>query len=65
MKTVRNPTLRKLRNRKLVAIRYRTPEEVRHGWIVSEKAGAMIVRLIGEDRNRKLTCKEARFVTRL
>lgn len=66
---IRQPTLRKLRNRGLVAIRYWTPPphaEVKHGWIVQERPrGGLVVQLVGEDRVRRLPPAEARYVTRL
>jgi len=66
MKTPKNPTLRKLRNRGLIPIRYHDGEQNRHGWIVEERQrGAMTVRLIGDERNRRLTSNEARYVVTL
>jgi hypothetical protein len=62
-------TLRKLRKRGLVAIRYHSPpphSEFRHGWIVEEGArGTLRVQLVGEDRVRRLSADEARFVRRI
>lgn len=63
---MKHPTLRKLRNRNLIAVRYHTPpphSQVQHGWIIEQGSrGSMIVRLVGEDRNRRLSCDEARYV---
>ena len=61
------PTLRKLRNRGLTPVRYRAPEGVRHGWILEERPrGGMTIRLVGEDRNTRLTADEARkYVTKI
>jgi hypothetical protein len=66
---IKHPTLRKLRNRGLVAIRYRTPPpraEARHGWIIEERPrGGLVIQLAGEERVRRLSAAEAQFVTRL
>lgn len=60
---MKNPTLRKLRKRGLTPIRYRSPLQVRHGYIVRElPRGSLVVRLIGDDRNRRLSSDEARYV---
>lgn len=69
MKTIKNPTLRKLRNRGLTPIRYHTPpprSEVKAGWIVRERPrGGLVIRLVGEDRQRTLPPAEVRYITRL
>lgn len=66
MAGLKHPTLRKLRNRGLVAIRYWTPEPhsaVHHGWLLEEKPrGGLVIQLVGEDRVRRLKPEEARFV---
>lgn len=66
---MKRPTMRKLKNRGLVAIRYRTPpprQEVRHGWILEVRPrGGLVVQLVGEERKRRLTAAEAQYVTRL
>lgn len=60
---MKNPTLRKLRNRNLEAIRYHDGSAYRHGWIVEHRTrGALTVRLIGDERNRRLSRNEARYV---
>ena len=61
--TIKNPTMRKLRNRGLQPIRYHNGQQWKHGFIVEEgQRGTMTVRLIGEDRNRKLSVAETRYV---
>lgn len=66
---IKNPTLRKLRNRGLVAIRYHKPpphSEVKHGWIIQERPrGGLVIQLVGEDRIRRIPPAEVRYVTRL
>lgn len=65
---LRNPTMRKLRNRGLTPIRYRTPgrhECVRHGWIEREDERELVIRLVGDDRNRILRGRERAMVVRL
>lgn len=63
---MKHPTLRKLRNRGLTPIRYYTPlphAQFKHGWIVKRGArGALTIRLVGEDRNRKLSVEESATV---
>lgn len=60
---VKNPTMRKLRNRGLTPIRYHDGEQWRHGWIVkSGQRGTMTVRLIGNERNTRLSHNETRYV---
>ena len=60
---IKNPTLRKLRNKGLVPIRYHDGSGNRHGWIVKEgQRGTMTVRLVGDERNRKLSGAETRYV---
>ena len=63
---LRRPTLRKLRTRGLVPIRYHDGSGYRHGWIVREGArGTMIVHLVGDERNRCLNRNEVRYVNTL
>lgn len=66
---IRHPTLRKLRNRGLVAIRYHLPpprSEVKAGWIVKERPrGGLVIQLVGEDRIRRIPPAELRYITRL
>ena len=66
---MRNPTLRKLRNRNLIPIRYRMPDpynEARHGWIIEElPRGGLIIQLVGEDRKRRLSLDETKYVKRI
>ena len=60
---IKEPTLRKLRNRGLTPIRYHDGEQNRHGWIIQEgQRGTMTVRLIGNDRNTRLSRNETRYV---
>lgn len=66
---MKNPTTRKIRNRGLTPIRYWTGgyhSQVRYGWMVSEgKRGTMVVRLVGDSRNKRLTQEETRHVTKM
>ena len=64
--TIKNPTMRKLLNRGLQPIRYHNGQQWMNGYIVSrDSRGTMTVRLIGENRNRKLSAAEARYVKEL
>lgn len=65
---MKNPTLRKLKNRGLTPIRYQFPNSSGGGfycgWIVEERTrGALTIRLVCEDRNRRLSAEDARYVT--
>ena len=64
---MKNPTLRKLRNRNLAAIRYHSKDEVRHGWIVQERPrGGLIIQLVGDERPTRISADEAaKYITRL
>lgn len=62
---IKDPTIRKVRNRNMRPIRYRTEDDVRHGWIVEETDKYVRVRFPGEDRSRKLPLSEWRFITEL
>ena len=65
-KKIKEPTIRKVRNRGYTPIRYHDGEQYRHGWIVEErKRGALTVRLVGDERNRRLSASDARYVTAL
>ena len=60
---MKNPTMRKLKNRNLTPIRYNNGQQYKHGWIVKHRTrGALTVRLVGEERNRNLPASEARYV---
>jgi hypothetical protein len=63
---MKHPTLRKLRARGLVAVRYHAPpphSEFRHGWLLGElPGGGLRLKLVGEDRPRRLNAGEARYV---
>lgn len=69
---MKNPTLRKIRNRGLTPIRYRarlgsgvtTRDEVRHGWLTGEETRTKVqIHLIGEDGNRWIRKEEMHYVT--
>lgn len=61
---MKEPTSRKCRNRGLTPIRYRGQDQVHHGWIVERRTrGALTIHIVGEDRNRRLSADEARYVT--
>ena len=66
---MKDPTLRKVRARGLVAIRYHAGgyhSQHRHGWIVKDTGGGtMTIRLIGDEHNTRLSAADARFVTLL
>jgi hypothetical protein len=63
---IKNATTRKVRNRGLTPIRYHDGSGYRHGWIVQEGArGTLTIRLIGDERNRRLSRDEVRYVTQL
>lgn len=63
---IKKPTLRKLRNRGLEPIRYHDATQYRHGWIVKRhRNGSMTVRLVGDDRNRKVKPEEVKYITRI
>jgi len=64
MSALKNPTLRKLRNRNLTAIRYRTADQVQHGWILKRGPKLLHVFLIGIGK-RRLDRTEQRFVLEL
>lgn len=60
---MKNPTLRKCRNRGLTAIRYKDGDCNRHGWIVEQlPKGKLRVQLIGDEHVRRLSADEARWV---
>lgn len=73
MTRIRKPTLRKVRNRGLVPIRYHMYDkrgkeitsEFRHGWIESDDGEVMRIRLIGEDRVRRITGRDRAYVRAL
>jgi hypothetical protein len=58
------PTLRKLRNRNLTAIRYHGEDQVHHGWIVKRGRKLLHVHLVGIGI-RKLDEDEQAHVTEL
>jgi len=62
---IREPTTRKIRNRGWTPIRYRTEDEVRHGWQIERDERAIRIQLVGEDRARRLPLSEARFIEAL
>jgi hypothetical protein len=70
MAGLKGPTTRKVLRRGWIPCRYRLAgdhECVKHGWIVSEdpERKAVVIQLVGEDRRRKITGDERRFLTRL
>ncbi len=65
---MRNPTLRKCRNRGLTPIRYQLPEAggYRHGWLTGEETRTKVqVHLVGDEGNRWLSKGELQFITNL
>jgi hypothetical protein len=63
---MKHPTLRKLRNRGLTPIRYHNGQQYVHGWIIEHGArGTMRVQIVGEERARRLSREEARYVKQL
>lgn len=59
---MKNPTTRKIRNRGWTPIRYRTEDEVRHGWEVCRDSKRITVHLVGDDRPRRLLLTEDRYI---
>jgi len=55
-------TKRALAKRGLALIRYRSEDEVRHGWIVAEEGSVTRIQLIGEERVRRVKGDERRFI---
>lgn len=66
---MKNPTFKKLRAAGFVPIRYHTGgfhSCHRSGWIVDEgPRGSMTIRLIGDERNRRISAADQQWVTRL
>ncbi len=62
---MRNPTLRKCRNRGLTPIRYQLPDTrgYRHGWLTGEETRTKVqVHLVGDERDRWLPKAELQYV---
>lgn len=62
MNAIRNPTLRKVRNRGFVPVRYQTDGGFYHGWIVKHGREYVHVYVIAFDRVLRLPPSEARFI---
>jgi hypothetical protein len=66
---MKNPTFAKIRRAGLTPIRYHSGgahSQNRHGWIVKDTGnGTLIVRLIGDEFNRRLSRDDARYVVTL
>lgn len=64
---IKNPTIRKIKNRGFTPIKYHMDKlgGVHYGWIVREDAKTITIRLVGEEKNRKLKNKERKFITEL
>ncbi len=60
-----NPTFRKVREQGWTPIRYRTANEAKNGWIIEKCPQYWLVRLVGEDVNRRLVHDEYQYVTEL
>ena len=60
--TRKRMTTRKVRNRGWTPIRYRTADEVRHGWIVKRGRKLLHIHLIGIG-NRRVPLEEERYMT--
>ena len=65
---IHEPTIRKIRNRGYVPIRYRmenasqTYSEVRHGWEIERTEKHIVVQLVGDDHKRRLPLSEGRYI---
>lgn len=55
-------SIKAIERRGLRAVRYRTEDDVRHGWIVGEEGKTVRVQLIGEERVRRVTGDERRYL---
>ena len=62
---IRNPTVRKVRNRGYTPIRYRTANGCHTGWIIHQTRTKLIIRLVGEERNRRVDIGERRYMTEI
>lgn len=67
---IKDPTFRKAVKRGFTPIRYRLAigksyDECRNGWEISRDEKHIVLRLVGEDRNRRVPLSEGRFITKL
>lgn len=66
--SIKDPTTRKVRNRGFVPCRYRTGgdhSEVRNGWIIERTSSEALIRLVGEERNRRIRGIDLRHLVEL
>ena len=61
---IKNPTVRKILNRGFLPISCRFENEgTRYGWLIERTSnGGAVVRFPGDERARRLTASEARFI---
>lgn len=65
---IKDPTIKKIKNRGFKPIKYWIGGRygaVNYGWIVKEEAKFTIIRLAGEEKNRKIKDKERKWITEL
>ena len=62
---IKDPTIRKIKNRGFKPIRYWTGghhSEIRHGWLIREEPKVTIIRLVGDERNTKVKGTDRKFI---
>lgn len=65
---IKDPTIRKIKNRGFKPIKYwlgGRHSEIRYGWIVKEEKNVTTVRLVGEEKNRRIKGRERKYITEL
>ena len=65
---IKDPTIRKIKNRGFKPIKYHMGgrhECVRYGWIVKEEPKVTIIRLVGDEKNRRVKGRDIKYITEL
>lgn len=60
---IKNPTIRKIHNRDLKVVVFKSPEGVRNGWLIEEAAKFTRIHLVGDDRATVVRGDDRKYLT--
>ena len=62
---IKEPTIRKIKNRGWIPVQYHTETGFEYGWIIDETPKYITIRMQGAEKNKRVPKKERRYMKEL